>query len=122
MEFESNNDLSRDIAYTKSDLPPLLDDYVRVVHITSPQNAAKIIDNGLDYERQGMAMSSARAWSNPEDVQYGSTDPRFNILGQKVVVMDIPNNEWKLHNDVTRSPGRISAYRVVGVIDIEKVK
>ena len=89
-EEESVNQNERKIAHTVSKLPHLEDGYMRVVHITTPGNAKGIKGSGLDYGKYGMAMSMAVAWSNEEEVVFGSDDPRFNYPGLKVVVMDMP--------------------------------
>lgn len=107
------------IALSKEGLPPLKKDFVRIVHITTPYNAGQILTAGLDYEKYGMAMSTARAYGNPEKVEYGSDDPRFNYPGLKVVVMDMSNDDWKLHNNVSKCPGRIPPEQIVGIVDID---
>ena len=112
----------RKIATTIGELPELPEDYVRVVHLTSEENSKGILEEGLKYENQGMAMSTASAWSNPGEVKYSSTDPRFSGSHIRAVVMDIPNQEWKLHNNITKSPGKIDSDRIVGVINPSDIK
>lgn len=110
--------LKRKIARQISDLPPLEQDRVRVVHITNSSHAEEIVQSGLNYEPYGMAMSTGRAWGKAEEVEYGSNDPRFNRPGLKAVILDMSNDEWKRHNKLDIAPGIIPAYCVVGVVDI----
>ena len=105
------------LAKTPEELPDLPENFVRAVHITQPEMAEMVALQGLDYQRHGMAQSTARAWSNLNEVEFGSTDRRFSFPGAKAVVFDIPAEEWRVHNDVARSPGRIPAEYVVGLVD-----
>jgi len=119
MEISSGDSLGeKKIATSIAELPPLKEDFVRVVHITEPQYAEEIRGSGLNYEKYGMAMSTARAYGEEKEVEYGSTDPRFNYEGLKAVVFDLKNAEWKLHNDIRMSPGTIPSDRLVGIVDI----
>ncbi len=97
-------------------LPPLKDGYMRLVHLTSPAAAEDIVKSGLHYEKQGMISSTAEAWSHAEDVRIDTEDPRF-AGATKAVVLDVPTDEFKLHNSVTQSPGAIPPEYIVGVID-----
>jgi len=110
---------TREIAKTITEIPELKEDYVRLVHLTAPEAAEKILAEGLDYKKQGMAMSMARSWSKEDEVEYGSADSRFSQPGTKAVVFDISNDEWKLHNRLGNAPGVISPEKVVGVVDAE---
>src|SRR5690348_7551810 len=106
-ESRESNPLNR-IIREKSKLPPLQDGYTRVVHVTNNQDTDNIAENGLDYSKQGMAMSTARAVgasSFPDD--WITDDPRFNFPGAKAVVIDVPNGEWKSHNNISKSTGLI---------------
>lgn len=105
------------IARKIEDLPTLKEGYMRVVHITSPRGAKNILKKGLDYTRNGMAMSMARAYSKMEEVEFGCNDPRFNFRGNKVVVMDVQFDEWRLHNDVVHCPGIIPKEQIVGIVN-----
>ena len=110
----------RRIASSVDELPPLEEGFVRLVHITVPKHANEIVQTGLDYQRHGMAMSTARAWSKPEEVKYCSDDPRFSSPEMKVVVLDVPNGEWRLNNNITKAPGIIPGKYVVGVVSPQK--
>jgi hypothetical protein len=109
------------IARSIEELPKLKEDFIRIVHLTNEKHVEGIIEKGLNYENQGMAMATASAWSKEEDVEYSSEDPRFSGVGIRAVVMDLPNDEWKLHNNITKSPGVISNKYIVGVIDPNKI-
>lgn len=111
------HDVIPEVARNIEDLPELGEDSIRVVHITTGEQAEEILQKGLDYAKHGMAMSTARAWSNPDDVEYHSADPRFSGPGLKAVVLDMSNAEWKLHNRVGKAPGKIPSLRVVGIVD-----
>jgi hypothetical protein len=122
-EFKDNTKLDREkIATEISELPPLPKNYMRAVHFTFPEAKDGLLENGLNYEKYGMAMSMARAWSKAEEVEYWSTDPRYSHEGQKILVMDMPAEEWKLHNNVYRRPGIISKERIVGFVNAKKPK
>jgi hypothetical protein len=110
--------VKKDIARSITDLPPLVKDNVRVVHITTSEQAEEVFNTGLDYEKYGMAMSTARAWEKSEEVEFGSDDPRFNQPGLKAVVMDLSNAEWKLHNRIDKAPGKIPSEKVIGIVDV----
>jgi len=116
-ELKEKPNKQRQIAEKIEDLPPIPEDSIRVVHITTPQNAIIVLNSGLDYAKYGMASSTARAYSKPEDVEFGSDDPRFNYPGLKVIVLDMSNAEWKQHNEVTRASGLIPKERIVGIVD-----
>ena len=118
METSFDNPGEKKIVTSITELPHLHEGYVRVVHIAPPERVDEIIANGLDYRNQGMAMSTARAWGDEKEVEYGSDDPRFNHEGLKVVVFDVPNDEWKLHNAVGKAPGIIPTNQIVGLVDV----
>lgn len=63
-----------------------------------------------------MASSTARAWSKANEVVFGSTDPRFQGGDIVAVVMDITNQEWRLYDNIAKSPGIISPDHIVGII------
>lgn len=116
----SPEDLKREegkLASSLEELPELKKDYVRVVHITTPDNALKIVKSGLNYEKYGMLSSTARSYADPDRVEYFSDDPRFSSPLKKVVVMDIPREEHRLHESVTKSPGVVPSKYVVGIIN-----
>ena len=100
-----------------SDLPELPDDSVRVIHLTHLNKIDEILSSGLSYKSQGMAMSTARAWSNVDQVQYSSDDPRFKGDDIRAIVMDLTNDEWKLHNNIGKAPGKIPPDKIIGIIN-----
>lgn len=115
----------RKIATSISELPELPEDYVRAVHITHPNHKESLLKNGLNYEKYGVVEAMACAWGNADEVETWSDDPRFNFPGAKALIMDIPNDEWRIHHNLTRSgvpkaPGVISAERIVGFVDAKK--
>lgn len=121
-EMNLSENLPKRIAETISELPELPEDFVRLVHLTHELNKESLLRNGLNYSKYGMAMSMARAWGNPEMVEYYSDDQRFFSEGTKALVMDMPNSEWKLHNDITKCPGIIEPSRIVGFVDTYKLE
>ncbi len=118
---ELNSD-ERKIADTIEDLPPLKEGYMRLVHITNSPRIQNILDTGLDYEKYAMVMSTAVGYSSAEQAEYSSEDPRFASPQAKAIVMDLPADEHKLHNNVTKSPGRIPAKYIVGVVPANQNK
>lgn len=119
----STNPDERKIATTVSELPDIPEDHVRVVHICWSEGADHIKEiGGLDYTNYAMAMSTARAYSKAEDVEYGSTDRRFSSPEQKCVVFHMTNAEWKLHNDIRKAPGLIPLSQLVGIVPANQDK
>ena len=114
---ERLGDQEKKIVTSIPELPELGSDSVRAVHLTDEHNVEGILENGLDYSSQGMAMSTARAWSNPDEVQFSSTDPRFNNSGIRAIVLDLSNAEWKAHNRLGMAPGKITPEKIVAVIN-----
>lgn len=108
------------LASSIDELPELKRGFVRVVHLADARNARKVVDSGLDYERYGMLSSTATWWSNPKEVKYSSDDPRFSGEHIKAVVMDVPSEEVRIHNDPIKSPGNVPSKYVVGVVDAHK--
>lgn len=106
----------RKMAKAREDLPPLKEGFMRVVHLTSASAAEEITASGLDYSKYGMLSSTARAWSNADDVEFSSTDPRFQGEHMVAVVFDIPMAEHRLHENITKSPGKVSPEHIVGVV------
>ena len=120
MDNENIKNLERTIVRKREELPHLKEGYGRLVHLTSPSAAEGIIQAGLNYEKQGMITSIARIWSKESEVQFETNDPRFG--GNVAVVMDVPFEELKLHNSVTKSPGVIPPDYIVGVVTNEDKK
>lgn len=114
--------VSRKLALNKETLPPLKQGFVRLVHLTKarPDYVEEIIKNGLDYSRHGMLQSTARWWAEENQVQYSCSDSRFSGPGAKAIVMDVPAQEIRLHNDVVKSPGIVPSKYLIGVIDSKK--
>ncbi len=106
----------RAIARREAELPHLKPGYVRLVHLTDPASAERILVSGLDYSRYGMLQSLARAWGNKNEVEYRSSDPRFAGPDMVAVVMDMPFAEHRIHEDVLKSPGLVPAASIVGII------
>jgi hypothetical protein len=104
------------VAIEKGGLPRLADGLVRVVHITNPGGAKAIAVSGLDYSRHGMLSSTARSWANESLVEFGSEDPRFSSPELKCVVMDLPFDELRVHDNIFISLGKLSPKYLVGII------
>ena len=111
--------MSRKIANKIEDLPKLKKDYCRVVHLTKfPESyLASIIKEGLKYN-YGMLSATARWWGNEKEVDYFSDDFRFSGEGTHAVVMDVPNDEIRLHDNISKSPGIVPKKYLVGIIDV----
>lgn len=117
--------MSKKIAQTKEDLPKLQEGYVRVVHVTKVPEGGdyleKIKEKGLDYKMYGMLSSVARWWGNENEVMYSiEGDTRFKGEGARAVIMDVPMEEIRLHDKITRAPGIVPAKYLVGIIDVSK--
>ena len=100
-----------------ADLPALKPDYVRLVHITHPSVVDRIKQTGLNYENYGMVSSTARYWQEETLCEYWSKDPRFSFPGAVAIVMDVPMDEIRLHDNVRESPGVVPAEYIVGVVE-----
>jgi hypothetical protein len=96
------------------DLPPLKTGYMRLVHLTSQQAAEQIVSTGLDYSAQGMVSSTAEAFST-ERINIETDDTRFNGATSAVII-DMPFELHKLHNNPTQAPGIISPEYIVGIV------
>lgn len=107
------------IASSIEELPPLREDYIRLLHFTRPEAAEEILTSGLNY--LGDITSTARGWDDESEVDYNvSSDPRFSYEGVKLVVIDMPIDEHRLHTRVTTATGNIPGKYVVGIIDPSK--
>lgn len=108
-----------EIARTIKSVPYLKEGFVRLVHVSANPKAEEAIRSlGLDYSRQGMVTSTARVFSNEGDVKYFTPeDQRFSSGAS--FVFDMPVGEYKVHNDVQKSPGVIPSKFLVGVIKKE---
>lgn len=117
-EIEKNKE-EREILPSKyENIPPLKEGFMRLVHITDPNTAQKIADFGLNYELQGMISSTARAFSKTEDVVLENEDRRFSFSCARAVIIDIPIDEFRIHNNPTKSPGILPAKYVVGIVNV----
>lgn len=114
---ELTNKQDRRIITSISELPPVEYDHVRGVHLTDEHHIDSILDTGINYSRHGMAASTARAWQTNDEVEFSTTDPRFNHKGIRAVVFDLSNDEWKLHNKIGKAPGKIGPEKIIAVID-----
>lgn len=110
------------LASSINQLPPLKEGFVRLVHLTHPNFAKEIVETGLDYSKQGMIDSTARAYGDASQTEYSSQDPRFNYPDVKAVILDIPEGQYRLYRNVSdpNNPGKVPAEYVVGVIDAYK--
>ena len=110
----------RRVARSIEALPSLPSEHTRVVHITNPEAAESVVANGLSYKGHGMLSSVARWWNNPQQCEFFTDDLRFSFPGAVVVVMDVPFDVIRLHDDPTKAPGMLSAEYVVGVVEAKK--
>ena len=114
--------MEKKVAKTIDNLLDLKQGYVRAVHLTTAEIAKKIADSGLNYETQGMLSSTARWWNNEKKVEYLSNDLRFQGEHMRAIVMDIPQEEARLHDNITKSPGLVPSKYIVGIIKPYKSK
>lgn len=110
-------DPNQQIVTIVEELPELPKDYVRAVHLTHPNHVEGILKRGLRYEKYGILSSMAVAYAYADDAIYGSPDPRFSYDGVKAVVMDMPVEEHRVHENMRLSPGIVPASSIVGVVD-----
>ncbi len=98
-------------------LPPLKEGFQRVVHITNKNSAEEVKSSGLNYS--GTLSSTARSWSRAEDCEYSSNDPRFSFDDAVVVVMDVPQEEMRIHENIEKSPENVPAKYLVGIFNMK---
>lgn len=108
---------NRIIVYREKDLPPLQEGYIRVLHVTSPYAAERILHEGLKYDTHGTIESTTRGFCDESNIEYIVEDPRFNWPGSKIVVMDMPRQEYGKHVPVGTAPMWVSPEYVVGIIE-----
>jgi hypothetical protein len=108
------------IAFKKEDLPKLKNEHIRLVHLTSKDAAEKILQTGLDYSKYGMLQSMVRGWSKEDDVEFSTTDPRFQGDHLVAVVLDMPFDEHREHERIGKAPGVVSPEYIVGIISNTK--
>jgi len=94
-------------------LPPLKPGYARVVHIGRP-GQEESFKGGLDYSGVGMLQSTARAYSNENEAEYSSEDPRFKA--GTAYVYDVPESEMRQHGIPRTAPGKIPGSYYVGSV------
>ncbi|HEY9684344.1 MAG TPA: hypothetical protein V6C89_00230 [Drouetiella sp.] len=90
-------DLKLQDVLSPQELPPLRDGYLRIVHITNPESAKGIAENGLVYI--GELGSTVRPFGPEAATDFRSFvlgDPRYN--GGVAVTMDVPSDLFRLHN------------------------
>ncbi len=104
------------IVTTLEELSELRKGHVRAVHLTHRSHVEGILRRGLHYEKYGVLSSTAVSFSRSEEAVYSSTDPRFSYEGIEAVVMDIPIEEHRLHENVRLSPGVVPPSHIVGII------
>jgi len=104
------------------DLPPIPAGCVRATNFTSP-NTAQILLSGQPFKYgRGMITSSTDSFSNNDEVwellTTGKTGPfDRNSFGNDVVLMDVPNMEYRQHANVASSTGTLDNSRVLGVFN-----
>lgn len=104
------------VVSSKQELPAIKEGNVRVVHLGKRASRDSIVGYGLDYSKQGMLQSMARVEGKSDDIDYsGKGDPRFE--GQDAYVFEIPQSEWRFHNDVVKSPGILDKKYLVGIVE-----
>ncbi len=114
--IDSKKEQRQKIALTKEELPPLKEGYVRAVHLTRRNSVEGVLKTGLNY--RGILSSTARSWAkeNEKEIEFSTSDPRFQGEDMVAVVFDIPMNEHRLHEDVVKSPEKIPPEYIVGVV------
>ena len=101
---------------TIESLPPLEAGSIRLDHITHKSHVADILTHGLDYDAQGMISSVTRGWDRSQDIVWKINDRRFSGDDVVHIVIDMPFDMHKLHNNITKAPGRVPPEYIVGAI------
>lgn len=104
-------------------LPPYFNNTVRATHFTSERVANQLIGGGkdFDYSKQGIITSTADAFSNNEDVakliRTGKTGAFTRSgFGNSVVIMDIPEDEYRKHTVAQAAPGKVPNSQITGYV------
>ncbi len=111
---------------SEKDLPKLKEDYARLIHFTSNQRGVELaLKQGFIYEQQGAISSTATIFTNEEEasawITSGSKEYSRFENDRFIVIMDIPQSQLRLHNDVAKAPGIIPKENIIGVIDRQAI-
>lgn len=106
-----------------NDLPQILPGMVRMTHFTSKGIGDHLLSSGegFRYTKHGLA-GTTDSFSNNNDVfgliQSGSTGAfTRDGFGDCVVLMDMPNDEHRIHRTLTSAPGQVDNRQIVGYVN-----
>lgn len=111
------------VVASPQDLPPIPPDCVRLTHFTNNKVANQIVGGGenFSYQRVGIT-STTDAFSNNNQVfdllKSGNTGA-FNrsSFGSAVLLMDIPNDQYRIHRALAQAPGEVDNKNILGYVD-----
>ena len=95
------------IATSPSELPPLPSGHVRLVHFGGA-TAERVREEGWRY--YGEISSNTTIWG--ADAPFTTTDDR--LQGSTAIVMDVPQDVYRKHNNVAIASGTMAGHYVVG--------
>ena len=105
-------------------LPPVPGGFTRATNFTNPNVGPKLLSGEPFRYGRGMITSTTDSFSSNEDLREllekgktGSFDR--NSFGSDVVLMDIPNQEYKNHANPTISTGEVDNSRVLGIFNVK---
>ena len=108
------------IASRWENLPPLQQNYMRLIHRTSPRAASRILAGGENLQTPGPWSSTATghsADSMPSLTELSARgDPRFNAHGNRAMIYDVPLDVHRAQSNVLGSG--IPARYLVGATDM----
>ena len=102
-------------------LPSIPKDNIRATHFTGQRVAEELL-SGQPFKYKSDIISTTDSFTSNKDAagllttgSVGSFDR--SGFGDKVVLMDIPNEEYKKHANITKAPGQVENSRILGVFD-----
>jgi hypothetical protein len=107
---------------TEHALPPIPSNFVRATNFTNPTVGSKLLSGEPFKYGRGMITSSTDAFSSNEEVWNllitGKTE-NFdrNSFGYHVVLLDIPNVEYRQHSNPIWATGEIDNSRILGIFN-----
>lgn len=101
-------------------LPPTPDDSIRYTHVTS-LNIAKALNGGQSFKYNGQLNTTTDSFKNEQQLQNFITTRKYGAynrtqFGNVVVIMDISNQENRMHCSFKLSPGYVDNSRILGYV------
>jgi hypothetical protein len=99
---------------------------MRLTHFTSPRTAQTLL-SGQDFQYGGLLSSTTDGFSSNQEVisliQTGKTSAyERDSFGTAVVLMDIPNSEYRAYDNFNNDINAVPNDRIVGVVDRETMQ